>query len=292
MALAETMTTPHVPAGLTCDVIGAQDYGRFCRFLESACGITLGDNKAYLVRSRLGAILKEHSLQSLGQLVDMLERSPVGALRVRVVDAMTTNETLWFRDEHPFEVLKDLVLPELAGARAQALRIWSAACSTGQEPYSISMAVDEFLDRRPGSLPAGVEVLATDISTSALRQARAAVYDELSLGRGLSPERRSRFFQPHESGLLVREAVRRRVGFRDLNLLQNYATLGSFDVVFCRNVLIYFSNDNKRDILSRMARQLRPRGFLFLGASEPLANYSDAFEMVRCGKGMVYRLRG
>ena len=269
--------------------ISNDDYERFCRYLETASGITLGANKAYLVSSRLNRIMEEAGVSGLGALVKKLEQGASPTLKVKVVDAMTTNETLWFRDEYPFELLKDMILPELGGQRPQPIRFWSAACSSGQEPYSISMTISEFQQSRPGVLQVPVQIVATDISASMLKQARAGIYDELELNRGLSPERRVRFFTKEEKKLKVRAEVAARVEYRELNLLQSYGGLGQFDVVFC-NVLIYFSNDNKRDILSRIARTLRPGGYLFLGGSEPIVNYSQQFEMVRGARGVAYRL--
>jgi len=266
------------------------EYTRFCRFLEEVCGITLGEGKAYLVRSRLARIQREEGTETLGELIDKLEKTRSQALKVRIIDAMTTNETLWFRDSHPFDTLKDDLLPEIS-RRQSGVRIWSAACSTGQEPYSISMTVHEYLEKNPGRLPAGVEIIATDISPTALNQAREGRYDRLEIARGLTAERRTKYFVQEGDKLRIRDDIRKRVTFREINLLQSYVGLGRMDIVFCRNVLIYFSNDNKREILARIARVLRPGGYLFLGGSEPMANYSDAFEMVRCQRGVIYRLK-
>lgn len=271
--------------------ISPEDYERFCRYLESASGITLGANKGYLIRSRLSRIMEEVNAPTLGALLNMLDRSASASLKVRVIDAMTTNETLWFRDEYPFEILKDTIFPEIGGPRGLPIRIWSAASSSGQEAYSISMTVSEYQQSRPGTLSAGVQILGTDIAPSVLRQAREGVYDELEIKRGLSAERRNRFFTRDGAKLRVRDEVKARVEFRECNLLQNFSMLGPFDVVFCRNVLIYFSNENKRDILARIAKVLKPKGYLFLGGSEPLASYSQEFDMVRCARGVVYRLR-
>jgi len=266
------------------------EYSRFCRFLEDVCGITLGEGKAYLVRSRLARIQKEEGAETLGALIDKIEKTRSQALRVRIIDAMTTNETLWFRDAHPFETLKDMILPEFS-KRQGCVRLWSAACSTGQEPYSISMTVHEYLEKNPGRLPSGAEIIATDISPTALNQAREGLYDRLEIARGLSAERRNKYFTQEDDKLRVRDDIRKGVTFREINLLQSYVGLGRMDIVFCRNVLIYFSNDNKREILARIARVLKPGGYLFLGGTEPMANYSDAFEMVRCQRGVVYRLK-
>jgi len=269
-----------------------QDYQDFQRYLEEACGIVLGDNKQYLVSSRLNRVLAEFSMASLGELIGRVRSGSVGGLRERVIEAMTTNETSWFRDNYPFDILRDTLLPELGRNRAQPIRIWSAACSSGQEPYSISMVVEEYRAKNPGTLAAGVQVVATDISPAILRDAKAGIYDSISVVRGLSPERKQRFFSHKDDRWEVRSEVKARVQFRDLNLMQSYSLLGRFDMIFCRNVLIYFSTESKRDILSRMARALNPRGYLFLGGSESIANYSEDFELVRMPRGVVYRLKG
>jgi chemotaxis protein methyltransferase CheR len=266
------------------------DYAAFRAFLEEACGIVLGENKEYLVFSRLSRLMAEQGLESLRDLVS--KAGAGAALRERIVDAMTTNETLWFRDGYPFEVFKQKLLPEVAAERRPNLRIWSAACSTGEEPYSLAMAVAEYQTANPGRLPSDLQIVATDISPSVLAQARAGQYDEKNLSRGLSAERRQRFFTIKGARWEVREEIRRRVRFQELNLKSSYALLGKFDLIFCRNVLIYFSGDLKTDILNRMAERLQPRGVLVLGASESLSGYSDAFEMVRCQPGVVYRLKG
>jgi len=273
--------------------INQDDYGEFRDFLESASGIVLGNNKQYLVQSRLSRVMSETGAVSLGDLVGRLRREGAGgALRQKVIEAMTTNETLWFRDKHPFDILADRILPELAGRGQRSPRIWSAACSTGQEPYSISITVQEFLNTRPGAFN-DVQIVATDISPSVLEEARAGYYDPMVLSRGLPADIKQRYFQRDNAHWAerwqVRAEIRNRVRFSQANLLASYAPLGRFDVIFCRNVLIYFSSESKTDILTRMAAALNPNGYLFLGASESIAQYSDAFEMVRCQPGVVYR---
>jgi chemotaxis protein methyltransferase CheR len=217
-----------------------EDYQRFCKFLEQSCGITLGDNKDYLVRSRLGGLLQQFYNGSLNELVHALERGVGASDRTRIIDAMTTNETLWFRDDHPFENLKETVFPLLSKGRATPVRIWCAACSSGQEPYSISMAVSEYQDANPGTFAGGVEILGTDISPTMLTTARAGRYDRIAIGRGLSSERQQRFFTADDQHLKIREEIARRVSFKALNLLHSFGGLGQFDIVFCRNVLIFF----------------------------------------------------
>lgn len=279
--------------------ITPQEYQEFREFLEGASGIVLGDNKQYLVNSRLAALLTEMGVRSIGELINRVKRDVKPGLRERVVDAMTTNETLWFRDNFPFEILKSHILPELSGQRGRPVRIWSAACSSGQEPYSMSMIIQEYLHVKPGSLPRDVQITATDISPSILKHAKEAVYDAMTLARGLSDERRKRFFDVkgragdiQAKSWQVKSEIRKRVTFSELNLMKkDYLLLGKFDVIFCRNVLIYFSAELKREILARFAQVLEPGGYLCLGASESVSGYVDSFETVRYQGGLVYRLK-
>ncbi len=272
---------------------GNLDFEQFRTFLEKACGILLGSNKQYLVSSRLNKLMEQNGIKTLGELVQRMQGLPRSGLREQVVDAMTTNETLWFRDAYPFEVLKNRVLPELLKANpAQRLRIWSAAASSGQEPYSLSMSIDEFERSNLGQLRAGVQIVATDLSSSMLLACKSAEYDSLAIGRGLSQERLQRYFDPNEGGRwAVKPAIRSRVEFRALNLLDSYASLGKFDIVFCRNVLIYFSAEVKRDILLRIHSTLKPGGYLFLGASEALNGLPDHYQMVQCSPGIIYKVK-
>ena len=183
------------------------------------------------------------------------------------------------------------ILPALAQIPGRPLRFWSAACSSGQEPYSISMVVQEYILGKPGQLPWGVQITGTDISSTILKEANAGLYDNMSLARGVSPERRQRFFTPLDDKWQLKLEIRGRASFKEFNLQQNYAALGKFDVIFCRNVLIYFSAELKRDILSRMALALNPGGYLILGSSEAISNLCDAFDMVHCAGGVIYQLK-
>lgn len=271
--------------------LSAQEYEDFRSFLEKGSGIVLGENKHYLVVSRLFGLLDEFGVESMSELLGRVKGGRTPKLRERVIEAMTTNETYWFRDNFPFDYLQGSVLKELGGGATGPIRIWCAACSTGQEPYSISMAIQEYKSSNPGALRSDVEIVGTDISPAVLRDAQAARYESLSMARGLSPERKQRFFMAHDRYWELKPELRSRVSFRELNLLQSYALLGRFDIVFCRNVLIYFSPESKRDILERIAKVLKPGGYLFLGASETMSGYSDAYEMVRAPRGVVYRRR-
>jgi chemotaxis protein methyltransferase CheR len=267
-----------------------EDYDRFRAFLENACGITLAENKQYLIESRLNPLLAEFRLASIGELVGKLDGRRTG-LYGRVVDAMTTNETSWFRDGYPYEILKQNLLPEAFRGKNRSWRIWSAACSSGQEPYSIAMAIDEYLRVNPVLPAPNIQIVATDISPSMLKTAEAGVFDGLAMARGLSDERKRIYFMRQGDDWAIKNDLRRRVSFRELNLTQNFDALGKFDIVFCRNVLIYFSVDLKRNILDRIARVLQPRGYLVLGGSESISGYTEAFEMARFSDGILYRLK-
>ena len=275
----------------TDQVISKEQYDTFRDFLEKSCGILLGDNKHYLVTSRLNRLTKEFSFNTLGEMLDSLKKNIDKTLRERVIDAMTTNETSWFRDTYPFEILKEQLFPELAKSKPNPLRIWSGAASSGQESYSIIMTFDEYKTKNPGQLPGRLEIIGTDISPSVLKVAKDGKYDDLSIMRGLSEERRKKYFSPIENGWQVNANLKTMVRFSEMNLQQSYNLLGKFDIIFCRNVLIYFSSELKTDILERMAGCLNPGGVLILGGSESPTGYTKAFEMVRFPQGVVYRLK-
>ena len=271
--------------------LNAKDYEDFRKFLEKECGIVLGDNKQYLVSSRLSRLMHEHSLESLGDLVISLNSDRARELTNRVVEAMTTNETSWFRDIHPFNTLKERIIPELAKNRRTPLRIWSAACSSGQEPYSISMTIQEFLTSNPGLLNTDVQIIATDISPAILQTAEKGRYDDMSMARGLSPERKKKYFKETPNYWQINSTISSRVQCKPLNLLQSYSLLGRFDIIFIRNVLIYFSTESKKQILEKMCKSLNPGGYLFLGGSESITGITDQMNMVRTNGGVVYQLK-
>lgn len=264
------------------------DYKLFCDYLEKHCGITLGQNKGYLINSRLKSIKEHHHLNSLSDIVHAMESSADKTLKTEVIDAMTTNETSWFRDRYPFEVLQSEMFAAISKT-PHTPKIWSAASSCGHEPYSISIVFQEYLDKHPGQFTRGLDILGTDISRKSLEIARSAEYDEIAMARGMSPERKQKYFRETANGMLLADNIKNRVRFQEFNLLNSYSLLGRFDIIFCRNVLIYFSNENKSQILNKMADVLQPDGYLFLGASEPIVNYCDSFEMVSNNQIVYYR---
>jgi chemotaxis protein methyltransferase CheR len=264
------------------------DYGVFCDFLEQQCVIVLGTNKQYLVKSRLSPLMARFEIETITDLVNKTMRQSERQLRAAVIDAMTTNETLWFRDVYPYELLKNKLLPELD--KGKPLKIWSAASSSGQEPYSIAMTIQEYKNQVSVNSRSMFSIVGTDISNTMLDICKNGEYDALALSRGLSAERKNKFFADSGHGMMqINADVKRMVNFRHLNLLDNYHLLGKFDIIFCRNVLIYFSADIKSQIINKFADQLNPNGYLVLGASESMSGLSDAFNMIRCNPGIVYQ---
>ena len=276
---------------MTDEILSAEQYNKFRLFLEEACGIVLGENKHYLVTSRLNRLTKEFSFPTISAMLDTLALGTNAQLRDRIIDAMTTNETSWFRDGYPYEILRHELLPQFSKKKPQALRIWSAACSTGQEAYSISMTIAEYQMANPGALSTFIEIVGTDISPTVLKLARDGIYDEINVVRGLSEERRQRYMVQKDNKWQIRDAIKAPTRFAELNLFNSYSLLGKFDIIFCRNVLIYFSSESKTDILNRMAQILNPGGYIILGGSESPTGYSPAYEMVRYSQGVIYRLK-
>ena len=268
--------------------LNAEQYGRISELLEQHAGIRLGVGKEYLVVSRLGNLLRGNGLDGFGSLIRKLEQHDNRSLLTHVIDAMTTNETFWFRDPAHYQILIRDVLPGLN--RPQA-RIWSAAASSGQEAYSIAITIESALADR--QLPSGFsyQILGTDISETALEQAESARYCGIAAARGLTPAQQQRYFRRDGDCFEILPRYRHSVEFRAFNLLAGYALLGRFDVIFCRNVLIYFSQECKRGILERFHAVLNPGGCLFLGSTESMNAHEDLFEMQRHGTGLVYQRR-
>jgi len=265
-----------------------KSYQQFRTFLEQQCGIVLGENKQYLVKSRLAPLMDKFGVASLAELVARTLSPIERQLRAAVIDAMTTNETLWFRDEYPYELLKKRILPDFSGQ--SSIKIWSAASSSGQEPYSIAMTILEYQKANLRAFPAGAQITGTDISPTMLEHCKYAHYDGLALARGLSDERKRQFFEPGDNGMhKIKNEVKKMVSFRPLNLLNSYTLMGKFDIVFCRNVLIYFSPEIKAKIINQIHGVLNKNGYLLLGASESLSGLSDNFNMIRCNPGIIYQ---
>jgi chemotaxis protein methyltransferase CheR len=256
-------------------------------FVRNRAGISLGADKDYLVLSRLEPRLRGWRVPTLDNLVERLRSQPTGSLANDVVAALTTNETLWFRDGKPFEALRDIILPDLLARRAadRTLAIWSAACATGQEVYSIAMTLrDEGEKLRNWR----TSILGSDICEPAVNRARAGCYTQFEVQRGLPIQRLVRYFEQAGDAWRVRPELRAGVDFRTLNLLDLPGGLGPFDVVFCRNVLIYFDIDVKLHVLTAIAGRLRPSGYLILGGAESTLGLATPFAPVPDSTG-IYR---
>jgi chemotaxis protein methyltransferase CheR len=270
--------------------IAATSFAYVRELVHRRSAIYLEAGKEYLVESRLQPIVQASGEGTLDRLVSRLRSSPEGSLHAQVVEAMTTNETSWFRDHHPFDAFESVILPDLLSRRARERRltVWSAATASGQEAYSIAMVLHERLAADPGW---DVHVLASDLSEEMVRRTRAGRYSQLEINRGLPAARLVRHFSRVGTTWQVNEPLRRLVEVRQLNLAAPFPPLPPIDVTFLRNVLIYFQVDSRRQILQRVRRVLRPGGYLVLGTAETALDV-DAFERVPHDKATVYRLRG
>jgi chemotaxis protein methyltransferase CheR len=251
------------------------DYDFLRKLLKERSGLDLSADKQYLVESRLMPLARKAGLTGIPELVQKM-KSGAEALTVEVVEAMTTNETFFFRDKIPFDHLRDTILPTLLQSRAsrKTLRIWSAAGSTGQEPYSIAMVLKEKAAALSGWR---IEIVATDLSQEVLEKSRAGIYSQFEVQRGLPIQLLVKYFTQIGELWQINSELRGMVQHKQLNLLQDFSHLGRFDVIFCRNVLIYFDQETKIGIFERMAKVIEPDGMLMLGAAESVVGITDAF---------------
>lgn len=265
------------------------DFDHFCRLIRQRSGLVVTPEKAYLVASRLSPIARAEGITNVEALLAVIRSSSPEPLIQRCVDAMATHESYFFRDATPFEQLAINVLPPLIEARQaqRSLRVWCAACSSGQEPYSVAMILQEMAPRLAGWK---LEILATDMSEPIIEKARAGVYNDFEVKRGLSPERQARWFKPVADGWKVSSVLQQMVQFRPHNLLQGTTGLGMFDVIFCRNVLIYFDVAHKRQILDQVARAMPSDGALFLGSAETVLGVTTAIESTPGVRGLYRKV--
>jgi chemotaxis protein methyltransferase CheR len=252
------------------------DYEYLRKFLKDHSGLDLSADKHYLIESRLLPLARKSGLGGIGDLVQKLKGGSPGFV-TQVVEAMTTNETFFFRDKIPFDHFRETILPELLRARAnrKSIRIWCAAGSTGQEPYSLAMCLKEM-----GAALAGwrLEIISTDLSQEVLEKSKAGVYSQFEVQRGLPIQMLVKYFKQIGELWQINADIRAMVQHRQLNLLHDFSQLGVFDVIFCRNVLIYFDQETKVNIFSRLARATESDGFLVLGAAETVVGLTDAFK--------------
>jgi chemotaxis protein methyltransferase CheR len=262
------------------------------QYIYSICAITLDQSKDYLIESRLSSVMEESGIPSFTQLLSRAKSEANGALKRRIIDEITTNETFFFRDSSPFDLLRYKIIPELvdrrAGTAMMPIRIWSAACSTGQEIYSIAIVLKELLGDLRGY---NVRLVGTDISDQAVSRASEGVFSQLEVERGLAPSARDKFFAPHAKGWKIRDELRAMCSFRKLNLIEDFTSLGTFDIVFCRNVAIYFNERDRVSLFNRIEQRMDPKGFLVVGAMESLSAISPQFESKRHLRSVYYQAK-
>jgi chemotaxis protein methyltransferase CheR len=259
------------------------------KFVLEKSAILLEPSKTYLVESRLNPIARENGFESLDQLVVALKRPGNRELAQQVIDAMTTNESSFFRDLHPFDALKTNIIPELMEKRAKerTINIWSNACSSGQEVYSIAMLLRENFPELGGWK---VRLIASDLSTSILKKAQEGIFNQTEVNRGLPLPMLLKYFNKSGIQWQIKEEIRKSIEFREVNLIESWPpTLPTMDIVFLRNVLIYFSPETKTNILNKVYRILRPDGCLFLGGAETTMNLDTKFVRTVVGKSTCYR---
>lgn len=278
-----------------------QDFENLSKLISAKCGIVLKAEKKYLIHQRIEPIVSSSGCKSFAEFYIKVRNGNNKELQDDLIAAITTNETSFFRDKHPFESFKDYVLPKLVGLikerknrmysrKGAKVRIWSAASSTGQEPYCISILIHEYVTNNKNNdiLLEDFEIIATDISSKVLSKAIAGEFTDIEIMRGLTSSKRDKYFIKHENKWLLNENLRNMVEFRRVNLIEPFTMLGGFDVIFCRNVLIYFDETTKRRIFDQFYEMLSDQGFLILGASESTYGLTELFKSVRYNGTILY----
>lgn len=247
------------------------------QLLKQRSGLVLGEEKTYLIESRLLPIARAQGVQDISQLCNLLRTKPSETLLTEIIEAMTTNESSFFRDIKPYEALRNIVFPMIMEKQpSKQMRIWSAACSTGQEPYTVSICIKEDAAKMSGW---SFDILATDLARKVVEKAQLAIYSQFEAQRGLPIQMLVKYFTSRpDTTWQVKEDIRSMVNFRTQNLLDDFTTLGKFDIIFLRNVLIYFDDATKAQITEKMARCLQPHGVLILGATENLVDPNSRFK--------------
>nr|MBC8362536.1 protein-glutamate O-methyltransferase CheR [Candidatus Desulfatibia profunda] len=266
------------------------------QYICNISGISLDQSKAYLFETRLGGILQEFGCSSFNDLHYKAKADVSKALERKIIDAISTNETLFFRDTGPFELLRHKILPDIIDRRSAKssgrlptpIRIWSAACSTGQEVYSIAIVLKELL---PDLSKYNIKLLGTDISGAAIAQSSYGAYNKFEIERGLPPDKLLKYFSRNGDNWKIKDEIRAMVLFKKLNLMLPLIGLGKFDIVFCRNVAIYFNLDDKKKLFDKIADILEPDGYLIIGSTESLTGICPRFEPKRYLKSIFYQLK-
>ncbi|HUI83003.1 MAG TPA: protein-glutamate O-methyltransferase CheR [Candidatus Binatia bacterium] len=275
--------------------ITADEVTLWARYIQETCGIVLDQSKAYLLETRLGGLLRETGASGFSELFYRLRADPSDTLRGKVVDAITTNETSFFRDSAPFELLQNKILPELVDRRSKtkvrpiSIRIWSAACSTGQEVYTIGIVLKEMLGSLAGY---DIRILGTDISNQAIAAASRGYFSQLEMGRGLPLSTMERHFTREAANWKIRDEIRALATFRKMNLLEPFTFPVPFDIILCRNVAIYFAEQDRARMFNNFARCIARDGGLIIGSTESLTGLCPAFVPQRYLRTVFYQLQG
>ncbi|MFZ0927770.1 MAG: protein-glutamate O-methyltransferase CheR [Syntrophobacteraceae bacterium] len=276
--------------------LSAEDLVLWSRYIQSICGLQLDSSKGYLIETRLSPLLRETGSANLAELYKKLRADASNGLRRKVIDAITTGETSFFRDTSPFELLQHKIIPDLIDKRSRAsgngrpipIRIWSAACSTGQEVYSVGIAVKEVLvDLNRYD----VRILGTDISDKAFAQASYGHFSKLEMDRGMAAAKTAKYFAPEGQTWKIRDEIRALATFKTMNLLEPFALPARFDIVLCRNVAIYFSEQDKIRLFKSISKAMAPDGYLIIGSTESITGVCQEFEAKRYLRAVFYQLR-
>lgn len=279
--------------------INEEEFVKLKNYLHDSCGIEVPVEKSYLFKTRLTGILDEYQYGSYNEFYDNLIHDQNGELQRKLIEVMTTNETSFFRDGHPFELFSTTLLSYLMERKKEhsslfspRLTIWSAACSTGQEPYSLAILINEWLASQPNLTPANISILATDISDEVLTKARNGIYTEQEIQKGMKKAYKLKYFTQTDTGWAINNSIKKMVTFKSLNLSRPFLdTIAPCDMIFCRNVIIYFSVEIKKAIIEQFHKLLSPDGILVLGASENLYRLSDKYESETKGSSIYYRAK-
>jgi chemotaxis protein methyltransferase CheR len=295
--LSESASAPQAPVspkgGIKRTVkIKPDEIQLLSKYIYSLSGIHIEASKAYLLETRLGRVLEAENCESYSEFYHKVKADGSKALEKKIVDAITTNETLFFRDANPFELLKHKILPEVLDRQASKslatpIRIWSAACSTGQEVYSIAIVLKELL----GDGRVNVKLTGTDLSDAAIQQASYGSYNKFEIDRGLPQTSLQRYFRADGANWKIKDELRAMATFRKFNLMHPFSALGKFDIIFCRNVAIYFTLEDRMKLFNKIADVLEPDGFLIIGSTESLTGVCPRFVPKRHLKSIFYQLR-
>lgn len=277
--------------------LSKQEYHLFQRYIAKKCGIELDDTKAYLVESRLAKLLIDSKCENFSELFSLLEKSSDANIETKVIDAITTNETYWFRDPGSWKIIAEEWLPqkiaEIQERKNSKIRVWSAAASTGQEIYSLVISISEYLKNNEIADVSidDFEFIATDISSNVLTIARRGHYDPITIMRGLDADLRDAYFDREGTAWVLKEVYRKRVRFEQFNLQNSFVFWGKFDLIFCRNVLIYFTDALRNDVFKKAAHVLKPEGLFLIGAAEIYYSMDDYFQKYMTSYGTYFKVK-